>query len=435
MQVNETEIRQWADHHACRSNLPVLVRRLIRETTTTLSSLRFPGNEAVDLAGLDGQAEAKQATIWVPQGRSIWEMGCNQDPRAKANGDFFKRTDETPKEEQENSSFVFVTPRRWPAKEDWLEERRQECSWADVFAYDAIDLETWLEEAPATTRWLGERLRLADPRLLTPDEWWRKWSSASTPSISPSLVATRRHSEAETLLQKLRGGGQVVPVMGDDRGEAVAFVIAALGVAGAHDLLDRTLVVTSKNVVIPRNGNSRLIVIADLPEGHEPNFGDRHGLTIVRPYPKGRLDVNEALQLSHVPSEVFRTELEAMGMSRDKADSLALEAGHSIPVLRRRLSKDPEIRRPVWARDRETAKRLLPFALAGSWVERENLDDATILQLIGELEDGEAESIRDDLLALDDAPVAKYGNVNIIVSQLDALFTVGPYITQMSIAE
>ena len=430
MPLNETAIRQWADSHECRSNLPVLIRRLIRETTSALTSLRFPGNEAVDLTGLDGRAEVDQATIWVPQGHSIWEMGCNQDPRAKANEDFLKRTDETPKEEQENSSFVFITPRRWQAKEAWLKERRQEGSWADVFAYDAIDLETWLEEAPVTSRWLGERLGLADPVLLTPDEWWKMWSSASTPPISPSLVATRRHNEAETLLQKLRDGDQVVPVMGDDRGEAVAFVIAALGVAGAHDFLDRTLVVTSEKVVIPRNGNSRLIVIADIPEGNEPNFGDRHGLTIVRPYPKGRLDVNEALQLSHVPSEVFRTELEAMGISRDKADSLSLEAGHSISVLRRRLSKDPEIRRPVWARDRETAKRLLPFALAGSWIERENLDDVTILQLIGELEDGEAESIRDDLLALDDAPLAKYGNVNIIVSQLDALFTVGPYTNQ-----
>ena len=84
MTIDETAIRQWADRHECRSNLPILVRRLIRETTSSLVSLRFPGNEAVDLSGLDGQAECEDATTWVPAGRSVWEMGCNQDPRAKA---------------------------------------------------------------------------------------------------------------------------------------------------------------------------------------------------------------------------------------------------------------------------------------------------------------------------------------------------------------
>lgn len=61
MTIDETAIRQWADRHECRSNLPILVRRLIRETTSSLVSLRFPGNEAVDLSGLDGQAEAKKS--------------------------------------------------------------------------------------------------------------------------------------------------------------------------------------------------------------------------------------------------------------------------------------------------------------------------------------------------------------------------------------
>ena len=94
MPIDETSIRQWADLHECRRNLPIFVRRLIRETAPNLSSLRFPGNEAVDLPGLDGQAENGTATAWVPAGWSVWEMGCNQRPRAKANADYNKRTAE-----------------------------------------------------------------------------------------------------------------------------------------------------------------------------------------------------------------------------------------------------------------------------------------------------------------------------------------------------
>ncbi len=427
MTIDETAIRQWADRHECRSNLPILVRRLIRETTSSLVSLRFPGNEAVDLSGLDGQAECEDATTWVPAGRSVWEMGCNQDPRAKADADYIKRTGETPQPDRQSTGYLFVTPRRWNGKEAWLTEKRAEGDWAAVEAYDAIDLETWLEEAPATARWLSEKLGIGTPGLKSPQEWWNSWTTASQPPLSIKLVSTRRHNEQAVLLEKLRGNEHTIPVQADDRGEAVAFVIATLIETNALDLLDRTLVATSPGVRIPTSSN-RLVVVADVEEGADLDLGDRTNLTVVRPYPKGRLDVREPLLLSHVPADAFRSGLQEMGLAADDAEGLALKVGHSIPVLRRHLSSDPDVRRPSWARNRVSAKRLLPFALAGSWVERENMEDGTILQLLGEFQDGEIERIRDELLTLDDAPIARYGHVNIVVSQLDALFAAGQYI-------
>lgn len=429
MSIDETAIRQWADRHECRSHLPILVRRLISETTESLVSMRFPGNEAVDLPGLDGQVKSKAETIWVPEGRSIWEMGCNVDARSKAEVDYRKRTEETPQEQRENCSFVFVTPRRWNRKEDWLKERRGEGAWATVKAFDAIDLETWLEEAPATARWLGEELGVACPGLKTPHEWWNGWATASVPPLSTKLVSSRRHNEQSVLLEKLRDRRQIVSVQADDRGEAVAFVVATMIEADALDLLDKTVVATSRDARIPTSAN-HLIVVADVEDGVDLDFGDRRNLTIVRAYPKGRLDVQEGLLLSHVPSETFRAELESMGLSRDDANNRSIKVGHSVPVLRRQLSGDPEVRRPSWVRDRAAAKRVLPFALAGSWVEREKMDDITILQLLGDFRADEVEPLRDELLALNDAPITRYGRLNVAVSQIDALFAVGPYIDQ-----
>ena len=427
MLIDETAVRQWADRQECRRKLPVLVRRLIRETTPALSSLRFPGNEAIDLAGFDGLAENDAETVWVPKGQSVWEIGCSQNPRTKADGDFSKRTTDTSKEVRERSSFVFVTPRRWNSKDEWIGECRRQGAWADVYAYDAIDLETWLAEAPTTSRWLGELLGIACHGLMTPHEWWQRWSTASAPPISKKLVATRRHNEHHQLLSKLLGRQPVVSVQADDRKEAVAFVVAAMIEADAVELLDRTLVATSGNVEIPVSP-SHLFVIADVEEGKDPDFGDRQNKTIVRPYPKGRFDVHDAIQLSHVPSELFRSELEAMGISCDEAASQALKSGHSVPVLRRQLSSDPEIMKPEWARNKDTAKRLLPFALAGSWVERGNIDDNIVLQLLGEFDEESLEQIRNELLTLNDAPIARYGDANVVVSQLDALFALGPFI-------
>ena len=431
MTIDETAIGQWADRHECRGNLPILVRRLIRETTGSLVSMRFPGHEAVDLSGPDGWVECKTATTWVPAGQSLWEMSCTQDARTKASADYAKRTEKIPRAEQKNIGYVFVTPRRWNGKDAWLTEKRAEGAWAWVRAYDAIDLETWLEEAPVTARWLGEMLGIASPGLKTPQEWWSGWATASQPPLSIKIVSTRRHDEQENLLEQLRDKKDIISVQADDRAEAVAFVVATLIEANAHDLLDKTLVATSSEVRIPARTH-HLIVVADVKEGADLDLGDRtNNLTVVRAYPKGRQDVCKPLLLSHVPAEAFRAALQEMGMSCDEAESLALKVGHSVPVLRRRLSSDPDVRRPSWARDRASAKRLLPFALAGSWVGREKMEDETILQLLGGFQDGQdgqVEAIRDELIALDDAPVARYGHVNIVVSQLDALFATGQYI-------
>ena len=47
---------------------------------------------------------------------------------------------------------------------------------------------------------------------------------------------------------------------------------------------------------------------------------------------------------------------------------------------------------------------------------------------MGEVDAETLKRNRDDLLALDDAPIAKYGRVTKVVSQLDAFFAVGPFI-------
>ena len=44
-----------------------------------------------------------------------------------------------------DATFVFVTPRNWPRKEVWATEKAAHEDWKDVRAYDADDLEQWLE--------------------------------------------------------------------------------------------------------------------------------------------------------------------------------------------------------------------------------------------------------------------------------------------------
>jgi hypothetical protein len=46
-----------------------------------------------------------------------------------------------------------VTSRIWGGRDRWRNARRADGPWADVRAYDADDLETWLERAPSVHYW------------------------------------------------------------------------------------------------------------------------------------------------------------------------------------------------------------------------------------------------------------------------------------------
>lgn len=426
--ITETHIRQWADRKEAQSLLPVLLRRLIRETTPELSYIRFPGNDAVALHGVDGETEVGTPTPWVPSGTAFWEMGCDRTPGSKASGDYDKRIDDFDSEKRRSMAFVFVTPRRWPGKEKWLQDRRARGDWAEVHAWDAVDLETWLDEAPATRLWLTERLGLHQTGMSSPEDWYRTWASASSPNIPSRLVAERRGGVAEALIQKLREGDRVIPVVADSRQEAVAFCIAALENVSEDDFLDRMVVVTAPDAIPSASNGPKPILVLDLPHGEKPTLLDRDRFQIIRPMAKGEAALREQLELPHVGAETFREALEEAGLSRDEAQRWALEVGHSVTVLRRRLSDDPAVRLPAWAQDPVTARKLLPFALAGGWIESGHHNDLSLLALLAETTDDDVARADGELAKGEDAPLARIGNVTMTVSQLDALFAVGPHI-------
>ena len=58
---------------------------------------------------------------------------------------------------------MFVTPRRWSRKREWVNARKDEKQWADVRALDADDLVTWLESAPSVALWFGRLIDKLPP--------------------------------------------------------------------------------------------------------------------------------------------------------------------------------------------------------------------------------------------------------------------------------
>lgn len=149
-------IIRWADEGKSRDGLPDLVYKLIVETAEPLR-LDMPTSSVGHYKGYDGLVETKKGNVWVPSGRSAWEMGTGKKPQQKARSDYQNRIDKNRGINPEECTFVFVTPRLWPGKRAWADERRAEKVWKDVRVIDAGDLCKWLEASPQASRWFAAR--------------------------------------------------------------------------------------------------------------------------------------------------------------------------------------------------------------------------------------------------------------------------------------
>jgi len=190
--ANAADLTQWANRLDAQGLLPKLIRRLMLATAGDITRIGVRSEEGIRYPGFDGIVEAGKGNVFVPIGLSVWEMGVNQDPKGKAENDYTKRTEDPLGVDPSQTTFVFVTPRRWPGKEDWVEDKRMSGTWHDVQVLDADDLETWFELAPAVHAWIS-RLLVKDPGdTQALDTFWMDWREATEPPLSTELIIAGR---------------------------------------------------------------------------------------------------------------------------------------------------------------------------------------------------------------------------------------------------
>ena len=99
--------------------------------------------EGTRYGGYDGTFKAERGNAFVPDGLSAWEMGVDPRPKKKADDDYKKRTAKPLDVDPSQATFVFVTPHRWPGKENWAAEKRQAgpASLVDVLGGFGVKLE------------------------------------------------------------------------------------------------------------------------------------------------------------------------------------------------------------------------------------------------------------------------------------------------------
>ena len=303
--------------------------------------------------------------------------------------------------ERAECTFVFVTPRNWPAKTDWAKGKNAAGDWKAVRAFDASDLEQWVEESVPAQMWLAEQLALPVSGFETLDQCWRRWEEASDPKMTPALFEPSIVAYRDTFKKWLeKPSEKQFVVAADSTDEALAFLSCLF-----QD--DRHRCTASRET--SRQYSSRLNRCAPWqPRRHrsfqsstpkkrntnwQPSIADSTASSFVSAMPLSR---KPDIALDLLNYDGFKKALAEMGIKDDRVERLARESGRSPTILLRRLSKIEAIRKPQWAGDVESARSLIPMALVGAWHAKADADCEVVSTLAGrpyqEIEKSVAES-------------------------------------------
>ncbi len=436
-QIRANQLERWSDTIPARSRLAVLLRIMVQSAGTKISELDFPGNDDAERPGWDGVVVADAGSPWVPVGRSGWEFGTNQNPKAKADKDY-KKSLQIAAEERRQMTFVFVTPRSWPGKMAWRQARRQENEFKDVRVYDASDLEQWLEQSIAAQAWLAEELGLSTDDVHTPDRLLRIWQADTKPQLPPALFDDILAMATRTVLGKLRQEpeGRIV-IRADSVEEALGLLAVLFGqdMPEVRQWRDRTLFFSEAGVAQRLlSSNTRIVPIA-ADRAVERAIAIAGAPRSIIIHPKGSMVQNVDLDLGLCEPEAFRKALEGAGCTRDEVSRYARESGLSRTVLRRRLSPSDAISKPDWSRDPVTARRLIPLMFAGAWNTAEKEDREMVRMLARSTSNDDIDATVQELAALSEPPVWTIGSYRGVGSKVDLLHALQEHVTRKDIED
>lgn len=433
--ISAQDLSDWADRTDGAVSLPTLVSHLIRATHGAAVELRFPSDEGVRHPGWDGQSRSEIGSPYVPQGVAGWEIGSQRSKIAqKATEDYQKRTENPSPIDPANATYIFVTPRHWPKKDEWAKARRGEGIWKDVRVYDADDLVHWLEQTPAIGLWLATRLKKRPAGARQLDEVWEEWSLATKWPLTEELVLSDRDEDAAVVHRWLRDQPSVLSLQSTTAEEVMAFLHAAVGMLPediASSYRVRTLVVTNADAARDLvHAPGPLILVMPEPEPGLAQALVKQGHHVLLAYDDRPIAQGEVRRLARPSREGISKSLVAAGISDTRADSLARDSARNLGILRRLIPAAPG-RDPAWAKD-APPRALLAALLVGGWDEDSEGDKLRFSELAGQSFD-DAVSALAPYVGDFDRPLRKLGPTWRVASPLDAWFFLAPYLTTADI--
>jgi hypothetical protein len=432
------DLERWSDFLDARARLPQLVRKLIFATDDSITKRDFPAGEGIQRPGWDGILETTVGSEFVPHGISRWEMGVDRDPSSKASRDFNKRKGETPGVKQRESSFVFVTTRKWTNKSDWEDEKRGLGIWKDVRVYDSSNLEEWLETAPAVDVWFARTTGRRPKGVADIGEHWENLTALTNPPLRPCVFLTTRAENIEQLSKWMDGSASAISIESSSPKEVIDFVAAYLASLDDDEQSlreARIIVVESREAwQILSSSKNRLTLVQHPLMLIEPELvaqavrQNHHVLLCVQRHQRHQ---GNRLELTRP----FRHELEEAliesGVNRQTAARLSRSSGGSLPILKRQMSVLPSVIHPAWSHPIE-ASQVVPFVLAGGW-DDSCVEDQMVLSQLAKRPYEDILNLANRWLTSEDSLLSRLGSGWSLVSHEDSLNLLFPFVNRKNI--
>ena len=421
--ITRDQLGSWADTPESKANFPHLISRLIRATTAKDTKVNIPWGSATYIGGWDGIVDSKEKTRYVPEGISLWELGTNQDPQSKANADYEKRTKEPLGYTLQDATFVFVIPRTWTKKEEWVSQKKEEKKWKDVIVYDGISLEQWLDEAPAVSRWFasqGYTGVCSSEGIITADECWEEWSCLEQLQLRPDFVLAGRDAARKALIELLEGDPSIIGVRASTKGEAIAFILATMK-ASDPELSGRffstTLIIDQEDRFrsVSSSMQHALNLIVQFESTDPLGVATKNGHHVLVPLGADDVFSQELITLPAVDRDALIEALEASGLSRSKASTLTKESGHDITILKKLLGFPSY--GATWIKT-QSIREIVPALLLGRWDESYP-GDRELLEKLSGTSYAKYKEVLAKWLNLPESPLKKIGETWRLTSPLN----------------
>ena len=388
--------------------LPELVKKLIINSCTSISSIRMPHGDDIWAPGFDGVVDCSEGNRYVPTGRSVWEFGTNENTLQKINDDYQKRTQNPLGSKIEETSFCLVTPKVWAYPQTITAWEAEHTDWKQVKIYDASVLCDWIEQTPVVCAWLLEQF--SDNHTIefsTLAHAWNLFAQKTSPAMSDSLFLADREQEITCFFNKSRN--EIVRVKAATRVEATGFVLAAM--MQSPELREQCIVINTPNTYRDINQcvKSKTLIL-NYPCEHDINT--ESGNYVILCYGKEASSIQEDVCLAELYKFHYIRAFKDMGVS-DPEELYTFTHGNLRALIRRIPGASTESK-PDWAK-REDKDLLAPLLFMRNF-DRNATIDREIVEQLTDVSYASLDRAYAEMMRMEDSPIKAVDGCYILVN-------------------
>ena len=422
--ITQDALNNWTEQNPQKAEglIPELVAKLILASCANIKQFYFPYGTSVNYPGYDGKVQSDGFSAFVPPGVSVWEVGTNKNTLAKFNEDYKKRTEAPEGVTTIDTSFIFVTPRKWNNKKtiyDVEDECNKQGIWEKVIILDAGKLALWLEKCPPVAAWLANEMGQPIFDVSTLHEYWQKKYKASGQRLSSQFfVYHRKPIISEIQAKILNGTSSEILVNADSSEEALLTIAAEAEVLMQNDTSDilslsrkgfveRCLIINSKERLFTiDNQFTNIILIPTFPLRASSLEEIKNPVILLSGkgnYPSSMYEQGKVVSIPKRSIHDFSEALENLGYLPNEAYQLANDCKASFPAYFRLIAESPSAKIPEWMSNTNISD-LIPALLAGEWNGQNESDKRILSKIAGTNYDEYIERI-ETYLHGDDVPI------------------------------